>query len=44
MVSLDFSGKGKTDKVDDELPDIDIKFKVHPIIQNYTMTAFPESE
>lgn len=44
VVSLDFSGKGKTDKVDDELPDIDIKFKVHPIIQNYTMAAFPESE
>jgi hypothetical protein len=29
--------------VDDELPDIDIKFKVHPIIQSYTMKAFKES-
>lgn len=43
LVSLDFNGKGKTDKVDDELPDIEIKFKVHPIIQNYTMKAFRES-
>ena len=44
VVSLDFNGKNKTDKVDDELPDVDIKFKVHPIIQNYTMKAFKESQ
>lgn len=44
LVSLDFNGKNKTEKVDDELPDVDIKFKVHPIIQSYTIKAFPEAQ
>ena len=43
LISLDFNGNGNTDKVDDELPDIEIKFKVHPIIQNYTQEFFKES-
>lgn len=43
IVSLDFNGKNFTEKVDEELPDIIIKFKVHPIIQSYTMNAFEES-
>lgn len=34
MVVLDFSGKKpKVEKIDEKLPDIDIKLKVHPIIQ-----------
>lgn len=42
---LDFSGKkSKIEKQDKTLPDIDIKFKVHPIIQAYSMSAYPESK
>lgn len=26
------------------MPDIEIKFKVHPIIQSYSLKAFPEAE
>ena len=45
MVVLDFSGKKpKVEKVDDKLPDIDIRFKVHPIVQLYSIGAFPEAK
>ena len=45
QIVLDFSGKqNKVEKQDKKLPDIEIKFKVHPIIQSYSSKAFPEAE
>ena len=38
LVRLDFSGKeSKIEKQDESLPDIDIVFKTHPVIQKSTM-------
>ena len=45
QIKFDYSGKtdGKLEKLDDSLPDIEIKFKVHPIIQKSTATNYQES-
>jgi hypothetical protein len=43
-VKLDYSGKpSKIEKQDETLPDIEIIFKTHPIIQRSTAGSFPES-
>ena len=45
LIKFDYSGKtdGKIEKLDDPLPDIEIKFKVHPIIQKTTTQNYQES-
>ena len=44
LIKFDYSGKtDRIEKQDDTLPDIEIKFKVHPIIQKSTTNNYEES-
>ena len=44
-INLDFSGNyNKIEKEDETLPDIEIFFKIHPIIQKMHLSQFPEAK
>jgi len=44
IIILDFSGKQKIEKQDESLPDIEINFKTHPLIQRGNLNNFKEAK